>query len=317
MSRKIQLSIPKPCHEDWNAMTPAASGRFCASCSKEVIDFSDMSDAQLIQFFKEPRGSVCGRFQQQQLAAELVIPKKRIPWLRYFFTISLPALLYSCKPNWITGEPVAKPETTEVMVVGALMAPPIIESIVLKGDTVIINEGATTGMISVAPPEPSENRVKTNEVESQLIICPPEIKEDSIITKTLDEVVVQSYEPHITGRYTVGGVSSYTVKTTLLDTIKTAIKNIADSIKPSLRLYPNPLSNGLPLKIDWNGCKPGVYHMQLVNMLGQVIHMDKLSVNAKSDLLTIHLPSNRPGAYILTFQNANAFITYSHKLVIQ
>jgi hypothetical protein len=45
--------------------------------------------------------------------------------------------------------------------------------------------------------------------------------------------------------------------------------------------------------------------------------MDKLSVNAKSDLLTIHLPSNRPGAYILTFQNANAFITYSHKLVIQ
>lgn len=62
--QKISLSIPKPCHEDWNAMTPDNKDKFCGACQKTVIDFSNMSDNQLAQFFKKPAGSVCGRFHQ-------------------------------------------------------------------------------------------------------------------------------------------------------------------------------------------------------------------------------------------------------------
>lgn len=98
MAKKIQLNIPEPCHEDWDGMTPVEKGKFCGSCQKQVIDFSNMSDRELAQFFKKPStGSVCGRFMTDQLERELDIPKKRIPWLRYFFTMAIPAFFLSLK----------------------------------------------------------------------------------------------------------------------------------------------------------------------------------------------------------------------------
>ncbi len=39
----LKLSIPKPCHEDWAAMTPNEQGRHCAVCAKTVTDFTQMS----------------------------------------------------------------------------------------------------------------------------------------------------------------------------------------------------------------------------------------------------------------------------------
>ena len=95
MSKKLQLSIPTPCHEDWDDMTPVQQarpddpfgrGKFCGSCQKQVVDFSNMSDRQVAEFFKKPStGSVCGRFMTDQLDRSIEIPKKRIPWLKYFF----------------------------------------------------------------------------------------------------------------------------------------------------------------------------------------------------------------------------------------
>ncbi len=100
MSKKIQLSIPKPCHENWDAMTPVEQGKFCGSCQKQVVDFSSMSDRQVAEFFKKPStGSVCGRFMTDQLDRNIEIPKKRIPWFKYFFQLALPAFLVSIKAS--------------------------------------------------------------------------------------------------------------------------------------------------------------------------------------------------------------------------
>src|SRR5258705_9337478 len=98
MGKKIQLSIADPCHENWDQMTPAEKGRFCDSCQKQVIDFTNMSDSQLAAFFKKPSsGSTCGRFFHDQLDRAMDIPKKRIPWVKYFFQFALPAFLLSTK----------------------------------------------------------------------------------------------------------------------------------------------------------------------------------------------------------------------------
>jgi hypothetical protein len=98
MAKKFQLSIPEPCHEDWDQMHPVEKGRFCDSCQKQVVDFSNMSDFEVAQFFKKPStGSLCGRFMTEQLDRTIEIPKKRIPWVKYFFQFVLPAFLGTAK----------------------------------------------------------------------------------------------------------------------------------------------------------------------------------------------------------------------------
>lgn len=70
----IQIAIPSPCHEDWNKMTPTDKGRFCASCQKQVIDFTQWSDKELYEFFNKQQSKVCGRFRATQLNRPIAIP---------------------------------------------------------------------------------------------------------------------------------------------------------------------------------------------------------------------------------------------------
>ncbi|NJB36614.1 carboxypeptidase-like regulatory domain-containing protein [Croceivirga sp. JEA036] len=68
---RIQLSIPNPCSENWNQMTPTQQGAFCQSCAKEVIDFTKTSTQELAR--KVNKGErICGRFK----AAQLNVPLK-------------------------------------------------------------------------------------------------------------------------------------------------------------------------------------------------------------------------------------------------
>ena len=70
----ISIRVPKPCSENWEAMTPAEKGRFCASCQKMVVDFSVMTDAQIVAVFEKQAGELtCGRFQIAQLERELFV----------------------------------------------------------------------------------------------------------------------------------------------------------------------------------------------------------------------------------------------------
>lgn len=67
-TQHFTLSIPEPCSEAWEQMTPCGSGKFCDSCQKTVIDFTDYSEAQIAAFLADKRGeSVCGRFYAAQI----------------------------------------------------------------------------------------------------------------------------------------------------------------------------------------------------------------------------------------------------------
>jgi hypothetical protein len=47
----LRINIPEQCHEEWSAMQQQEQGRFCAQCQKTVIDFSEMSDEAVRNFF--------------------------------------------------------------------------------------------------------------------------------------------------------------------------------------------------------------------------------------------------------------------------
>jgi hypothetical protein len=99
MSKYISINIPNGCTQDWNMMEQRHEGKHCNSCQKTVIDFTLMTDTQLANFFKKNTSNVCGRFYEDQLDKQIALPKRELPWLKYFFTITLPAFLFSQK-SW-------------------------------------------------------------------------------------------------------------------------------------------------------------------------------------------------------------------------
>lgn len=78
MNNSFKISIPKPCHENWNAMTPKEKGRFCSNCAKTVVDFTKKSSSEIRHYLIENKNQqVCGHFHKQQLdIITIEIPKK-------------------------------------------------------------------------------------------------------------------------------------------------------------------------------------------------------------------------------------------------
>jgi hypothetical protein len=64
-----RVSIPQPCAQPWAAMSPTAAGRHCAACATEVVDFTRMSDAEILAFMARQGGRpVCALANATQLA---------------------------------------------------------------------------------------------------------------------------------------------------------------------------------------------------------------------------------------------------------
>lgn len=80
MKKPIQLSIPTPCYENWANMAPADKGRFCASCQKNVRDFTRSSDREIASAFAKET-NLCGSFLPSQLDRSISVPKDKSPLL--------------------------------------------------------------------------------------------------------------------------------------------------------------------------------------------------------------------------------------------
>jgi len=69
---QLKITIPKPCLENWEQMTPNNQGRHCNSCSKTVVDFTKKTNSEIATFlFNNP--NACGRFLPNQLNRNLLV----------------------------------------------------------------------------------------------------------------------------------------------------------------------------------------------------------------------------------------------------
>jgi hypothetical protein len=66
MKKSFSLNLSNPCSEKWETFSPTDRGAFCSACSKEVLDFTSMSDQQIIDYFKTRPKNTCGKFRPDQ-----------------------------------------------------------------------------------------------------------------------------------------------------------------------------------------------------------------------------------------------------------
>lgn len=117
MGSKIHLHIPEPCREDWSIMPKTERGKYCAACSKEVFDFSNLSPYEINRKFLEfhqNQTDVCGQFKNSQLRS---IGRDSAPSIRQLhgfrrFVFPIAALvswfITSCKSR-TSGVPMTEP----------------------------------------------------------------------------------------------------------------------------------------------------------------------------------------------------------------
>jgi hypothetical protein len=71
------VKISKPCSESWASMTDSGKGRYCSHCTKNVVDFTQLTDNEILQLVENATGKLCGRFNQEQLNRCLIQTGKK------------------------------------------------------------------------------------------------------------------------------------------------------------------------------------------------------------------------------------------------
>jgi hypothetical protein len=85
MFNKININIPEPCHENWEAMSVENKGKFCSSCKKTVFDFTKATDKEIIHHLNKEKNT-CGRFLNTQLNRNLLPQNRKSSYWSVIFT---------------------------------------------------------------------------------------------------------------------------------------------------------------------------------------------------------------------------------------
>ncbi|WP_157255509.1 hypothetical protein [Pedobacter sp. Leaf216] len=94
MKRRInEVTIAEPCLQNWDEMEKGAGFNFCTACSKNVIDFSGYTNAEIIGVLSNSGSSVCGRLSQTQLNQLnyhlSVVPTTNRNWMKYVGVLAI------------------------------------------------------------------------------------------------------------------------------------------------------------------------------------------------------------------------------------
>ena len=299
--KKIQLSIPEPCHENWDAMSPTQQGRYCNACAKEVIDFSNMSDSDVLNYFSKKKSDiVCGRAYPDQLDRDIIaLPKKK--WYRQWNYAAMFLLLLT-RPDKAKAQGKIKTKVAGTQQT-ILKRPKAVGMMLPSSDfvsgTVKNSKGRPIAFASIKvlhsitgtktdeygnfflKTDSSENAIEISSIgynATQITMHNTENKEVVLQEKeeVLKEVVV--YPMYLQGR--AGGMRvrcTVSRRKILADTIKSWITNF----NPSIKIYPNPIPKGNSFTISMKLKQPGSHTIQINDAAGRLVTEKKIMASAK------------------------------------
>jgi len=353
MSKKLQLQIPEPCHEDWDKMAPGDKGRFCDSCQKTVHDFTGMSDAQLIAFFKKTStGSLCGRFLEQQLNRNIEMPRKRITWLKYFFQFTIPIFLTGLKAH-SQGQLKLKesraPATYSTLVPVLAETVGVVEYIHEKkvkgkiidehGDgipyaSVIVKNSATVEGTVCDSAGLFELKVIDRDEKIQLVascIGFSEAEKEINITKGLfteiglspmtvcnKEVVVKAYGA-IRKLVTSTGLMASVMGQMTSEKEVTLLQRMKDFFtNKSVKLYPNPVSRSEQISVEFDHVKTERISLRIYSFDGRMVGLKEYEATKGVNRISYSISSQlAAGTYAVQLVDGKKKIIKTEKLIVQ
>lgn len=335
MAFRLKLEIENPCSENWEQMMPDEKGRFCMSCTKQVIDFSKMTDQELIRFFKQNRKTeMCGQLSSSQLDRVLIESSRR-RWLPYFLQATLPAMLLlnraGAQQTGLTQHAAVVKEIKGATGLKESVLPATAGApIVIKGN-IIDHEGKPVAYASVKVMGTEQYSLADSSGNFQIHYwgTVPEVKlscsalsfgdtvavfdlqeQEQLCTirlqpKELPEVVVQS-----NASYRLGGLRwSVTKSYRLSDTVRSLVNRF--------KLYPNPARSFSTIKIELPEGYDGEVVLRLLSISGQVLHTQKYQAPKGMNALNFPVPQVTPGTYLMQIGSVTKKEWVSEKIVIQ
>ena len=346
MPKKTQLFIADPCHEQWGDMRPDTDGRFCGSCRKTVVDFTMMSDQEVLAWISGAGKSVCGRFMEDQLNRDLspVAPLKKNRWVVWQFLLA--GLLMSSEVSAqekAPDPPVIKfniaPARDQPIVVGGVRSvqpsqlPGRIKLQIVDSSTGEPVSGATIRIDKASFSADNQGRVS---IALKKFLSAPALEITSIgysarvltvdksflsgavqtislsrTAEVLGDVTVIAYGKTICRRTT--GLVSVVRRTTILqDTLA-----FLGLVKTPFTVYPNPVARGASVTISLRDIKPGTYMAQLFSTSGILVETMRMEGvdGPRTELLNIP-ETVAAGTYFVKLLNTTTGKVTVQKLVV-
>lgn len=313
MPRPVQMRIPVPCHEDWNRMEPNEKGRHCLSCQKTVVDFTIMSDAEIVQYMKEAKGNVCGRLRAGQMNRDLTPAPPLSPvqmnggrgWTWLLAGIMLTNDGAPSTPQVTLGLPVlAFHEEKPVKTCG---------EVVTMGDGVLIQLDTVEAPLHVV---------------GELSITPvdelPVIGDTIAVTQPVDTLEENMYMGKIS-LDTAAAADTATqtdTRTAIVDTVRKFIKDTTSLFrsakeKEELKIYPNPIRKGNTFQITWPST-PGVNQVRWYSASGALVQVREVEVNSLIQTYTWEVPGHwAAGIYIVQVIRPGQAETLAQKIIVE
>lgn len=319
--QQIQLSIPEPCHQNWQQMTPTQQGRFCNACAKQVIDFSIMGDAEVLNYFSGLKSeNVCGRAFSDQLERTIAMPKYPRKKMFWYWNYAAMLFLFFSKSNTAKAQGAVKIVNTSPshLKAGDLKnaaakregAGIALSKIFIKG-TITDEDGQPVSFASVrvvnknvgtSADESGRFSIELDRLDVTLHISAIGYEVEELVindfadqhinlkknAKLLDKVIItsSSYTQGLI-RCTVGGVSVRVVNRNIVkDTVKTLITNLTNAIK----IYPNPVQKGNSFNLSLKLKMAGMHSIQITDAAGRMVLQKQ--INSITKLYTEQIPTN-------------------------
>lgn len=341
--QQVQLQIPEPCHENWGAMQAAEKGRFCLSCQKTVVDFSAMTDQEVLLYLQQVQGDTCGRFAPDQLNRPMApqAPVRKRFWANLVFQFLFPAFVFTQKARAqgfvstvpiqppVAAAPYNKPTqqlhfTLKGRVTDSLSGEPVaFASVQLKGSTIGVQTDQDGQFIIALPTLPkrpilvvssigytAQEQVIKDAKQSVTIVLKP-------ITKALTEVVVLSYA-------NMGKIKCPTVGmlTVIADSIRQPVplvKRITNTLTGSnhISIYPNPVVRGSAIHLNMKKVKKDTYRLQLFSVSGSLVQQELITVPAEDFNFQWDLSGTiAAGSYLLHIIDSKDKLIHNKKITV-